>query len=286
MRRADRRLLKPGSRVAWAAGRPAGALFVLAVLLLTALPSSAWTPPTVLVLTPPWGAVGASGGGGGRVITSGCHGNGSSVSIGSRPWLSLRTGLAKASASTKLVACGANQAAGWTSYDGTIGMSGIRFNVSTLGKYYVSIHLSGNASYAAAATVTTLANVTPTGFAQMELYAGMRIQDASNASWGHGAYQEHAKNCGSSLGRYCQLVSTVVLLGSTHSSNGTYPISATLTWFSGPYQRLVPGDTYEVGGSVRFDLFLTISGVAAGSVSSAALSFELHFTSMTVQGPF
>lgn len=286
MRGAVRRIRNPRSPLASATGGAAGAVLIIAMLTLTAVPSSARTPPTVLTLTPPWGAVGATGGGGGRIVQSGCQGNGSSVSIGSRPWVGLGTGLAKAGAAVVLVACGVNQTAGWTSYSGTVGISGIRFNVSTPGGYYVSIHLSGNASYAAAANLTTVTNVTPTGFAEIQLYAGMRIRDSSNSSWGHGSYQEHAKNCRSTLARYCQLVSAVVSLASTHRTNATFPVSGTLTWFSGPYQRLVPGDIYELGGTVRFNLFLTISSVAAGSTESAALAFKLHFTSVTVQGPF
>jgi hypothetical protein len=286
MRRAFPPCRRPCSRGAWATRGIAGAVFAVAVLLLTALPSSASAPPTVLTITPPWGAVGASSSSRAYLGISGCQGNGSAVSIGSRPSLNMRTGLAKASASMTIVDCGPNQTGAWSTYHGHTGMSGIRFNISTLGRYYVSVHLSGYATYSAAANLTTTANLTPTSFADMTLDVGMRIQDASNASWGHGIYNEQAKNCGPSLKRYCQLVSQVVSLASTRHVNGTIPISVTLTWFSAPYQRLVPGDTYEVGGAVHFSLFLTSSSVAAGSVSSAALSFRLHFTSMTVQGPF
>jgi hypothetical protein len=196
--------------------------------------------------------------------------------------------VSKAAASVTLVTCGGALGSGAISYGGVIGISGIGFNVSKYGRYYVTIHLAGTISYAVFANLTGPNNATSPASASAGILVGMKIHDATNSSWDFsgGSWNEHAKSCGTRYGWYCPLVRASVTNGSVNHTSPALSVSENLTWRSGPYKWLNPGDTYELGASVEFGVYVTSSTVAAGSMLSASLAFDLRYTTVTVQGPF
>lgn len=169
---------------------------------------------------------------------------------------------------------------------GVLGFSGVAFAVTKAGYYQVTAGLAGTVSYSVSSQLSGPTNGSSPPVAEAYLAAGLRIRD-SNASrvLGGGSWNDHAKSCGNRHGWYCILALGYFENRTGNVSSANVPVALGLKWWSGSLERLVAGETYLVGSSVEFRISVTGGDAAAGSVLSASLAFNLHYTNITVRGP-
>jgi hypothetical protein len=259
------------------------------LLLLPATLASGTAGATTSVISPPFTTVGASAYGGGHSWSSGCLGNGSTVNVLSRPWSSAPTGHIKASVAAALVACGPPSSSGSLSYSGKVGLQNVSFNVSKYGKYKVTFRFHGWESDRESLSLLGPNNSSSGSVVSVNFWAGMTLRDVYNSSWGStgGGWNDHAKSCGNRYFWRCPLDVQSLTNGSPQNfSSHNFTFSFNLSWWSGPYKWLVPGDTYAVSTQLQFWLGLSTTSAASGSRLASSLAFDLRCTSVVVYGPY